>query len=135
MGTGDWIWPTPPSYHWLSGNPFLGAAHPGIDIAAYIGMPIYAADNGVIVYAGWSQNRDGTPGYGNLVIIDHLDGWHTFYGHLSQINVTAANRSTAGMIIGLAGSTGNSTGPHLHFEMRYNTVPRTRWACCPAGNL
>lgn len=122
-GTGDWIWPSPPSYHWLSGNDFLGSAHPGIDIAAYLGMPVYAADNGVVVYAGWSQNRDGTPGYGNLVIIDHLDGWHTFYGHLSQINVTCGQQLFRGNILGLAGSTGNSTGPHIHFEMRLGSAP------------
>jgi murein DD-endopeptidase MepM/ murein hydrolase activator NlpD len=130
-GTGDWMWPSPPSYHWLSGNDFLGAAHPGIDIAAYVGMPVYAADNGVIVYAGWSQNRDGTPGYGDLVIIDHLDGWHTFYAHLSQINVTCGQPVSRGMVIGLAGSTGNSTGPHIHFEMRYGNVPQNPWGVLP----
>ncbi len=133
VGTGDWIWPTPPSYHWLSGNPFLGAAHPGIDIAVYLGMPIVAVDNGVVVYAGWSQNRDGTPGYGNLVIIDHLDGWHTFYAHLSLITVTCGESIYQGMEIGHAGSTGNSTGPHLHFEMRYNNVPQDPLGLLPGG--
>jgi murein DD-endopeptidase MepM/ murein hydrolase activator NlpD len=133
IGTGDWFWPTPPGWHWLSGNTFLGSAHPGIDIAARIGLAVYAADNGVIVYAGWSQNRDGTPGYGNLVIIDHLDGWHTFYGHLSQINVTCGQSVYGGNIIGLAGSTGNSTGPHVHFEMRYNNVPQDPLGILPAS--
>jgi len=132
-GTLDWIWPTPSSYHWLSGNDYLGAAHPGIDIAAYLGMPIVAADNGVIVYAGWSQNRDGTPGYGNLVIIDHLNGWHTFYGHLSQINVTCGEHMIRGELLGLAGSTGNSTGPHLHFEMRSAFGPQNPHDWLPAA--
>jgi murein DD-endopeptidase MepM/ murein hydrolase activator NlpD len=132
MGTGDWIWPTLSGWHWLSGNDYSGSAHPGIDIAERLGLPIYAADNGVIVYAGWSQNRDGTPGYGNLVIIDHLDGWHTFYGHLSQINVTCGAPIYQGMILGLAGSTGNSTGPHLHFEMRYGSAPQNPWGVLPA---
>ncbi len=133
IGTGDWMWPSPPSYHWLSGNAFSPPAHSGIDIAAYLGMPVYAADNGVIVYAGWSQNRDGTPGYGNLVIIDHLDGWHTFYGHLSQINVTCGTKMSRGMILGLAGSTGNSTGPHIHFEMRYGSAPQNPQGLLPAA--
>jgi murein DD-endopeptidase MepM/ murein hydrolase activator NlpD len=133
MGTGDWMWPSPASYHWLSGNAFSPPAHSGIDIAAYLGMPVYAADNGVIVYAGWSQNRDGTPGYGNLVIIDHLDGWHTFYGHLSQINVTCGEKMFGGMILGLAGSTGNSTGPHIHFEMRLGSAPQDPQGLLPAA--
>ncbi|HEY5118748.1 MAG TPA: M23 family metallopeptidase, partial [Anaerolineales bacterium] len=133
IGTGDWIWPSPSSYHWLSGNAFSPPAHSGIDIAAYLGMPVYAADNGVIVYAGWSQNRDGTPGYGNLVIIDHLDGWHTFYGHLSQINVTCGAKMFRGMTLGLAGSTGNSTGPHVHFEMRYGSAPTDPLGVLPAS--
>jgi murein DD-endopeptidase MepM/ murein hydrolase activator NlpD len=131
VGTGDWAWPTSSAWHWLSGNNYLGSAHPGIDIALYLGMPIMAADNGVVVYAGWSQNRDGTPGYGNLVIIDHLDGWHTFYGHLSQINVHCGESMYGGMILGLGGSTGNSTGPHLHFEMRYGSAPQNPWSLLP----
>jgi murein DD-endopeptidase MepM/ murein hydrolase activator NlpD len=132
-GTGTWIWPTPSGWHWLSGNDYLGSAHPGIDIAARMGLPVYAADNGVIVYAGWSQNRDGTPGYGNLVIIDHLDGWHTFYGHLSQINVRCGQSMTQGELLGLAGSTGNSTGPHVHFEMRTASGPQNPHDWLPPG--
>jgi murein DD-endopeptidase MepM/ murein hydrolase activator NlpD len=131
-GTGDWTWPSPPSYHYLSGNYFSSSVHPGIDIAAYLGMDVYAADNGVVVYAGWSQNRDGTPGYGNLVIIDHLDGWHTFYGHLNQINVNCGQQVIRGNIIGRAGSTGNSTGPHIHFEMRYGATPQDPLGLLPA---
>jgi len=131
VGTGDWIWPTPSAWHWLSGNNYLGAAHPGIDIAIYLGMPISAVDNGVVVYAGWSQNRDGTPGYGNLVIIDHLDGWHSFYGHLLQINVHCGQSMSRGMTLGLGGTTGNSTGPHLHFELRFQGVPQNPWGVLP----
>jgi hypothetical protein len=132
VGTGDWMWPTVSSYHWLSGNDWLGSAHPGIDIAIYLGMPITAVDSGVVVYAGWSQNRDGTPGYGNLVIIDHLNGWHTFYAHLLQVNVRCGQPIYGGMAVGLGGSTGNSTGPHLHFEMRYGTIPQNPWGVLPA---
>jgi murein DD-endopeptidase MepM/ murein hydrolase activator NlpD len=129
MGLGNWVWPT--SNHWLSGNDWLGAAHPGIDIGIYLGMPIVAADDGVVVFAGWSQNRDGSQGYGNLVIIDHLNGWHTFYAHLLQINVTCGQVAHRGFTIGLGGSTGNSTGPHLHFEMRYQGAPQNPWGVLP----
>jgi murein DD-endopeptidase MepM/ murein hydrolase activator NlpD len=80
-----------------------------------MGQAIYAADTGVVVFAGWSDR-----GYGDLVIIDHLNGFHTFYAHLSQWNVSCGQQVYAGSIIGLGGSTGNSTGPHLHFEILDN---------------
>ncbi|MEP7359114.1 MAG: M23 family metallopeptidase, partial [Anaerolineales bacterium] len=77
-GTFTFIWPA--GNHYLSGTDFLPVGHPGIDIAAGLGSPIYASDTGVVVFAGWS-----TRGYGNLVIIDHGNGWQTAYAHLSQI--------------------------------------------------
>ena len=93
--------------------------HPGIDIAAGLGAPIYASDTGVVVFAGWS-----TRGYGNLVIIDHGNGWQTAYAHLSQINVACGGAIYQGQVLGAAGSTGNSTGSHLHFEMRSDVYGR-----------
>ncbi len=116
VGTGNFIWPAPK--HWLSGNPYT-AWHPGIDIAAQLGDPIYAADSGVVIYAGWN-----TWGYGNLVVIDHGNGWQTYYAHNSEIYVTCGENVVQGTQISAAGSTGRSTGPHLHFETRFNgTIP------------
>jgi murein DD-endopeptidase MepM/ murein hydrolase activator NlpD len=129
-GDTDFVWPT--TSHYLSGTDYMPPAHPGIDIAIYLGQPIFAADNGVIVYAGWSQNRDGTPGYGNLVIIDHLNGYHSFYAHLLQINVHCGQPVYKGTGIGLGGSSGNSTGPHLHFEIRSGGYPINPWDVLPA---
>ena len=74
--------------------------------------PIYAADNGVIVYAGWNDW-----GYGNVVVIDHDGGWQTLYAHMSVLNVGCGQSVYQGDVIGYFGSTGNSSGPHLHFEM------------------
>jgi murein DD-endopeptidase MepM/ murein hydrolase activator NlpD len=122
-GTGAWVWPT--TTHYLSGYDF-GATHNGIDIFIYMGQPIFAADAGVVVFAGWSDR-----GYGNLVIIDHLNGWNTFYAHLSQWNVNCGQQVYAGSIIGLGGSTGNSTGPHLHFETRWLGAATSPWAVLP----
>ena len=116
VGTGTFIWPA--DKHWLSGNPYANW-HPGIDIAANLGDPIYAADNGVVIYAGWN-----TWGYGNLVVIDHGNGWQTYYAHNSAIYVGCGQNVFKGNIISAAGSTGRSTGPHLHFETRFQgTLP------------
>lgn len=109
-GTGYFIWPA--DNHYLSGNDFW-SGHLGIDIAAGTGAPIYAADSGVIVFSGWYSN------YGNMVMIDHQNGYHTVYAHLNNINLGCGTIVHQGQIIGNAGSTGNSTGPHLHFEIRY----------------
>ncbi len=114
VGTGAFVWPT--DAHWLSGfdyNP--GANHPAIDIAGHLGAPIYAADTGVIVYAGWNNY-----GYGNVLVIDHGNGWQTLYAHLSAYFVACGDSVYQGKQIANMGSTGNSTGPHLHFEMNYN---------------
>ena len=110
IGTGSFVWPTPG--HWISGYHFIPGIHPGIDIGGAIGNAIYAADTGVVVYAGWNNY-----GYGNLIIIDHGDGWQTVYAHLSVIDVSCGMSVFKGAIIGAMGVTGNSTGPHLHFEM------------------
>jgi murein DD-endopeptidase MepM/ murein hydrolase activator NlpD len=117
-GAGNWVWPAPSdTSHLLSGNNF-SSWHPGVDILELLGWPILAADRGVVAYAGWSA-----VGYGNLVVINHLNGWETRYAHLSEIDVQCGDDVVGGQRIGFAGSTGNSTGPHLHFEMRYNGSP------------
>jgi murein DD-endopeptidase MepM/ murein hydrolase activator NlpD len=91
-----------------------------------MGQPIYASQAGVVVYAGSS-----TVGYGLLVIVDHLNGWHTLYAHLSQWNMSCGQQVYRGTVLGLAGSTGNSSGPHLHFEMRYNGGKENPWGLLP----
>jgi murein DD-endopeptidase MepM/ murein hydrolase activator NlpD len=124
VGSG-FIWPT--GNHYLSGNNFW-SGHPGIDIAAGLGAPVWAASAGTVTIAqgGWNG------GYGNVVMIDHNNGYLTVYGHLSQINVVPCETVAPGTSIGLAGSTGNSTGPHLHFEIRQNGVAVDPWYLLPA---
>ncbi len=94
-----------------------GGTHKGIDIAAPAGTPIYAADGGVVKVAGWSG------GYGNLVVIDHENGFQTYYGHNSKIYVSPGERVYQGQLIAAMGTTGDSTGNHCHFEVRINGVP------------
>jgi murein DD-endopeptidase MepM/ murein hydrolase activator NlpD len=114
VGTGSWIYPT--DSHWVVGTNYTDY-HPAIDLYGTLGVNIYAADSGVVVYAGWNNW-----GYGNLTVIDHGNGWQTVYGHQSAILVFCGANVTRGNIIGQLGSTGNSTGPHLHFEMLINGV-------------
>ena len=95
-------------------GPRWGGFHPGIDIAAAYGTPIEASKSGVVVYAGY----DG--GYGNYVCIDHGGGLSTCYAHQSQIAVSEGESVGQGQVIGYEGSTGDSTGPHVHFEVRIN---------------
>jgi len=96
-------------------QPYGGpGGHPGIDLHASYGDPIHACRAGTIVSAGWLG------GYGNATIIDHGGGMATLYGHQSQILVTAGQHVNAGDVIGYIGSTGFSTGPHLHLEVRIN---------------
>jgi len=89
-----------------------GRMHEGLDLGAAYGSPIAAAAAGVVIYAGWEG------GYGNLVVIDHGGGLATAYGHQSRIAVSVGESVAQGQIIGYVGSTGHSTGPHLHFEVR-----------------
>lgn len=86
--------------------------HPGIDIAGPYGSPILAAADGVVAFAGQQS------GYGNFIEIQDSDGTYTAYGHLSSIGVSVGQQVGAGQQIGQEGSTGESTGPHLHFEVR-----------------
>ena len=111
VGSGAFIWPA--GTHFISGTDYY-AGHLGIDIAAGEGATVYAADAGVVVRASGGYNG----GYGNVVMIDHGNGFATLYGHLSQINVSVCQGVGAGTVIGYAGNTGNSFGAHLHFEVR-----------------
>jgi murein DD-endopeptidase MepM/ murein hydrolase activator NlpD len=111
FGTGSFIWPT--TERFLSGYHY-SAIHHAIDIAGSLGNAVFASDSGVVVYAGWSNY-----GYGNLIVIDHGNGWQTAYAHLSSLNVGCGQSVGQGQVIAGLGSTGNSTGPHLHFEMVY----------------
>lgn len=90
--------------------------HTGIDIGTPSGTPVRAAAGGFVTFAGWNG------GYGNLIIISHARGYETFYAHLDELHVAAGDRVSQGKIIGLSGSTGYVTGPHLHFEIRFNQV-------------
>jgi peptidoglycan glycosyltransferase len=110
VGTGDFIWPS--QYQALSGGDFK-PGHPGIDLSSPQGVPVYAADSGLVIFAGWTGI-----GYGNAVLIDHGNGFQTLYGHLSQISTVCSSVVEKGELIGLSGDTGNSSGAHLHFEVR-----------------
>lgn len=110
VATGNMIWPS--SCHRIS-QYFKGWRHTGVDIACPWGGNIYAADSGVV-----SRVQYGNTGYGYNLIIDHGNGKQTLYAHLSRILVKAGERVTKGSVIGLEGSTGRSTGPHLHFEVK-----------------
>lgn len=118
VGVEIFVWPT--TERFISGYSYTpDTNHFGIDIGGKLGNPIYAADNGVVVYAGWSEQ-----GYGNLVIIDHGNGWQSLYAHLSELYVDCGTSVYQGATIGLMGSTGRSSGPHLHFELRSDTFGR-----------
>ncbi len=108
--TGEMLWPT--SCRAIS--QYFGWRHSGLDIACGYNKPIYAADSGIISRAETGYNG----GYGNVVIIDHGNGKQTLYGHLNKIYVSSGESVGKGAEIGIMGSTGRSTGPHLHFEVR-----------------
>ena len=94
---------------------FRGWRHTGIDIGNKSGQPIYAADDGVVITSGWNNG-----GYGYYVIIDHGNGIQTLYGHASKLSVERGDRVSKGDVVAAIGSTGRSTGPHVHFEVRVN---------------
>jgi murein DD-endopeptidase MepM/ murein hydrolase activator NlpD len=113
-GSGSFVWPA-------SGRITQGylSYHKAIDIGAPTGRPVLAADAGYVASIGWSQY-----GYGNCIILDHGNGFQTLYAHLSAILVEAGQSVAIGERIGSVGSTGRSTGPHLHFEVRYKGAQR-----------
>jgi len=124
FGSGAFIWPS--ANHVLSGNDFW-AGHLGLDIAAGLGDPVWASDAGVVVFSGWANG-----GYGNTIIIDHGNGYQTLYAHMSGVSRPCGSSVSAGTTVGSAGSTGNSTGTHLHFEVRLNGGFINPWYVLPA---
>lgn len=124
IGTGTYTWPAPgyrniTSSYGMRYHPILkvNKLHTGIDIGAPSGAKIVAADSGTVIYSGWLG------AYGNAIIIDHGAGISTLYGHQSARLVSVGAKVTKGQTIGKVGSTGWSTGPHLHFEVRKNGNP------------
>jgi len=124
VGSGAFVWPA--DNHFLSGNDYW-SGHLAIDIAAGEGAPVYAADAGVVTMAQGGDNY----GYGNVIQIDHGNGYATLYAHLSVIGVSPCESVYAGQWIGSAGNTGNSQGAHLHFEVRLNGGFINPWFVLP----
>ena len=120
-GTASFMWPVA-SYVYISSrfglrvHPITGQqkSHTGLDIASNQGTTVYASDGGTVTMAGWNG------GYGNCIMIDHGNGYVTLYGHLNYIGVSVGQSVSQGSVIGQVGSTGASTGPHLHFEVLKN---------------
>ncbi len=124
VGSGSFVWPA--DNHFLSGNDYW-SGHLGIDIAAGEGAPVYAADSGVVTMSQGGYNY----GYGNVIQIDHGNGYSTVYAHLSTLGVGVCASVGAGQWIGSAGNTGNSQGAHLHFEVRLNGGFINPWFVLP----
>jgi murein DD-endopeptidase MepM/ murein hydrolase activator NlpD len=118
-GTGRFVWPATGRITSLFGSMRGRSRHTGLDIAAWTGSPVLASDSGYVAFAGWDRT-----GYGNLVVINHGNGYVTYYAHLSKIFVRRGDSVAKGQRIGAVGCTGNCTGPHLHFEVRENNVAR-----------
>jgi len=112
-GGGGWVKPLA-SYVWVRG---FSSIHSGVDLSAATGTPVMAANGGTVIFAGWSNW-----GYGYSVVLAH-GPFTTVYGHMSAVSARCGAYVNAGQVIGAVGSTGESTGPHLHFEIRYNDVP------------
>jgi len=121
-GSGAFAWPT-------SGSVSQGywGGHAALDIGSWTGAPVKVADSGYVVYVG----RGWSSGYGNHIIVDHGNGYSTLYAHLNSIFVSPGENIGKGVQIGTVGNTGNSTGPHLHFEIRYQGVRRNPYSFLP----
>lgn len=117
QGSGNLVWPanapltSPFGFRW-------GRLHGGIDLGVPTGTPVHAADDGTVAIAGW------VGGYGNYICINHGGGFSTCYGHNSRLGVSVGQRVSKGQVIAASGNTGNSTGPHIHFETRVNGVQK-----------
>ncbi len=122
-GSGAFIWPA--NHHFISGYDFSGI-HPGIDVDGDVGEPMYAADSGVVVFAGWSDW-----GYGYTIVLEHGNNWWSLYGHLSGIHVGCGQGVTQGNQIGSIGNSGRSQGAHLHFEIYYGVYQTNPWNVLP----
>lgn len=116
VGTGSFTWPVggrcATSYFWYG--------HPGLDISLRVGSSVAAADTGTVTYASWASGSYYD--YGNLIVINHGNGYETFYAHLSGINVVPGQIVEKGQTIGASGNSGRSSGPHIHIEIRLNDV-------------
>lgn len=112
-GGGSFIWPTNGSL-----TQYFSWYHPGIDVANRAAPAIVATDGGVVTVAGWPDNW----GYGNRVVIDHGNGYQSLYAHMSNIYVSAGQKVSRGQTLGQMGTTGRSTGIHLHLEIRYKGI-------------
>ena len=110
-GTLSFVWPTLHPGQ-VTGNDYWGG-HRALDMMCYEGEPVFASDSGVVIYSGSIGG-----GYGNLVAIDHGNSYLTLYAHLNGFNISCGQSVARGAVIGYCGNTGNSTGPHLHFEVR-----------------
>ena len=115
IGSGYFSWPVTGARISSRYGPRWGTIHTGLDLAISTGTPVYCCDEGRVIFAGWNRN-----GYGNLIKVDHGNGYQTWYAHLSKIYVKNGEIVAKGEIIGAVGNTGNSTGPHLHLEIRKN---------------
>jgi murein DD-endopeptidase MepM/ murein hydrolase activator NlpD len=125
IGYGTFVFPT--DKHVLSGFDYSTKTnHLGIDLMGNEGANVYASDGGVVVYAGWNNY-----GYGNMIMIDHGTGFQSLYGHLSQVFVNCGDNVTQSQVVGAVGTTGNSSGPHLHFEVRTPSVVINPWDVLP----
>ncbi|MDZ4768580.1 MAG: M23 family metallopeptidase [Chloroflexota bacterium] len=120
-GGGGWVRPLG-GYTWTQG---FSSIHTGVDLSASEGAPVMAANGGTVIFAGWNNY-----GYGYLVVLAH-GPFTTVYGHLSSYNARCGSYVSAGQVIGGVGSTGQSTGNHLHFEIRYNDVPQNPTSVMP----
>ncbi len=120
-GSGNWQWPV---VGYITQQFWSG--HRAIDIGTRIGTPVWASDAGYVVFIGWDPY-----GYGNHIIVNHGNGFETLYAHLSAVLVSPGQSVRRGQVIGLSGSTGRSTGPHLHFEVRYLGVQRNPLSYLP----
>jgi murein DD-endopeptidase MepM/ murein hydrolase activator NlpD len=112
FGTGTYIWP-------VNGRcltQFYNGFHPAIDVSSSEGSPVYASDTGTVTYASFAAGTYYD--YGNLIVLNHGNGFETFYAHLSSIGVFPGQTVTQGELIGFTGNTGRSSGPHIHFEIR-----------------
>lgn len=123
-GSGGFIWPA--DNHYISGNDYW-SGHLALDIAAGSGARVYAADSGVVVFSGPALG-----GYGNMTMVDHGNGYQSLYAHLSSVGVSCGQSVLQGQYIGSAGNSGFSTGPHLHFEIRYLGGFINPWFVLPA---
>jgi len=129
-GNGVYHWPVEAGVISSEFGARWGKMHKGIDIAAEVGEPVYAVADGEVIYAG-----DGLRGYGNVVIVQHADRISSLYAHNSELKVKQGDHVSQGSLIALMGSTGHSTGPHVHFELRQGDVAVNPHSLLPTTTL